>query len=153
MMKGAKLRRATVEDFQGLEPLLQELIGDPDGNRKLAFQKALGHKDYIAYVAVLDNEIVGFADLWILPDPGHGAMLGYLTSLIVVKARRRGGIGRALVETIIETAKKRGAAEIHVTTKMDNEPAHRLYKTCGFKKRHTTLELEVAPFPEQDEGR
>jgi len=145
MPKGVKIRLASVEDFDHLEPLLQELIGDPVGDRLEAFSSAVERDEYITYVAELDDDIVGFVDLWILPDPGHGALLGYLTGLIVQKARRRGGIGKALVEAVVETARKRGVAEIHVTTKMENAPAQRLYNSIGFTKRHTTLEMEMMP--------
>lgn len=145
MPKGVKIRKATDDDFTELEPLLQDLIGDPTGDRRWAFRKALEHDEYITYVAEHKDEIVGFVDLWLLPDPGHGSLLGYLTSLIVHKASRRGGIGRALVDAVVREARKKGAAELHVTTKMENEPAQRLYNSMGFTKRHTTLELEMMP--------
>jgi ribosomal protein S18 acetylase RimI-like enzyme len=145
MPKGVKIRAAGIEDFRHLEPLLQELIGDPVGDRLEAFGSAVERDEYLTYGAELDDEIVGFVDLWLLPDAGHGALLGYLTSLIVQKARRRGGIGKALVEAVVESARKRGAAELHVTTKMENAPAQRLYNSMGFTKRHTTLEMEMMP--------
>jgi ribosomal protein S18 acetylase RimI-like enzyme len=145
MPKGVKIRPARLEDYSPLDPLLQELVGDPVGDREQAYKNALAHEEYIPFVAEIKDEIVGFVDLWLLPDPGHGAVLGYLTELIVHRAKRRGGIGTALVEAVVEAARKRGAAEIHVTTKMENAPAQRLYNSLGFTKRHTTLEMEMMP--------
>lgn len=152
MKKGIKIRPSKEEDIEQIDPLLHELIGEPIGDRGAMFKGSLSHEEYFTFVAEEDSDIVGFIDLWLLPDPGHGSQMGYLTNLIVQKARRRGGIGKALVEAVVEAARKNGAAEIHVTTKMDNEPAKKLYNDMGFTKQHTTLELEFGPVHFPDPG-
>jgi GNAT superfamily N-acetyltransferase len=59
----------------------------------------------------------------------------YLAELYVVPAERGHGIGRALMETAIETARARGADSMDLGTGEDDVAARALYESLGFVNR------------------
>jgi ribosomal protein S18 acetylase RimI-like enzyme len=76
------------------------------------------------------SEIVGIAGLWI----GQGRKeihKGQLVGMYVRPGSRKSGVGRQLVETIIEFARER-VEVIQLAVVSDNEPARRLYADQGF---------------------
>ncbi len=53
--------------------------------------------------------------------------------VIVLKEYRGKGIGKALLESVTDMAKKRGCSRITLEVREDNRPAQCLYKSFGFK--------------------
>src|SRR5208282_5202763 len=77
-----------------------------------------------------DSKLVGIAGLLI----GKGqkeAHKGRLVCMYVRPSARKVGVGRRLVETIIEFARQR-VELIQLAVVSDNEPARRLYERLGF---------------------
>jgi len=80
--------------------------------------------------AFLDSKLVGIAGLLI----GKGqkeAHKGRLVGMYVRPSARRAGVGRRLVETIVESA-RHSVELIQLAVVSDNEPARRLYERRGF---------------------
>jgi ribosomal protein S18 acetylase RimI-like enzyme len=69
----------------------------------------------------------------------------YLEEVYVVPARRRRGIGTALVEAALRHARDRGAGYAFLGTGEDDVGAHALYERLGFSKRggHPTGPMNV----------
>ena len=72
----------------------------------------------------------------------HDAMVGYVTYQLTAEGceitvleslQERQGIGRALVEAVINTAKAAGCGCVRVVTTNDNINARRFYQGCGFR--------------------
>ena len=63
-----------------------------------------------------------------LPDPE-------LLSIAVVPDARSQGVGRALVEGVVEGLRARGVEELKVVVGADNEPANAFYERVGFEHR------------------
>ncbi len=83
-------------------------------------------EDYLYYtclVAVLGNEVAGFAVLRGAGDEHE------LLNLAVAPEHRRRGIGRRLVAAALETA----AGPVYLEVRASNQAARRLYETCGFR--------------------
>jgi ribosomal-protein-alanine N-acetyltransferase len=57
-----------------------------------------------------------------------------ILTLVVAPDRRRGGIGLALVEALIEQARSRGAAAVYLEVAADNAAAQALYQRAGFER-------------------
>jgi ribosomal protein S18 acetylase RimI-like enzyme len=58
----------------------------------------------------------------------------HLVLLAVQPAMRRRGIGRRLVDWLVESAVTAGMASVHLELRADNEAARRFYRTLGFSE-------------------
>jgi GNAT superfamily N-acetyltransferase len=74
-----------------------------------------------------DDEFVGMAFGFL--DTSKAAYLG---GMWVEPGRRRSGIGKRLVETVIEWGRARGAVRIELEVNDLTRPAVALYQACGF---------------------
>jgi ribosomal protein S18 acetylase RimI-like enzyme len=137
-----RIRKATLDDIDKIEVLLQELIGDPLGDRRKHSQIAISSEDYVGLLAEWGNEIIGYVDLWGFSDPGHGAKLGIILSFIVSENFRKMGIGNMLLEAAVKVAKDRNFREFHVWTEFQNEAAKTIYRKHGFVNESLVLERE-----------
>lgn len=60
------------------------------------------------------------------------ALDGWLEDLFVEQDRRRSGLGRELVEAVVDRARERGCVRLELDVDTDNEAALALYRACGF---------------------
>jgi ribosomal protein S18 acetylase RimI-like enzyme len=141
-VEGVRVRKASLGDMDKIEVLLQELIGDPLGERRKNFIKALSSEDYMGILAESDGKVMGYVDLWGFPDPGHGAVLGVILNFIITKEHRKKGIGDLLMEEAVKEADKRNFKEFHVWTEFENEAAKAIYRKHGFVNESLVLERE-----------
>ena len=77
----------------------------------------------------------GVAALQVSPEVVSGKLSAYLEELYVVPARRGNGIGRALMDAAMKTARELGATRIDLTTSDDDVAARSLYESLGFVNR------------------
>jgi len=77
----------------------------------------------------------GFALMRLRPSLWAKAEDAYLEELYVVPERRSQGIGGALLDTAIETARQLGANHFELTTGEEDTEARGLYKSRGFTNR------------------
>ena len=73
-----------------------------------------------------EAEPVGYGELWLDDEEVE------LARLIVDPARRRSGLGRALVAQLVAVASATGLAGCLLRVVPDNEPAIALYRAAGF---------------------
>lgn len=96
-----------------------------------------------SFLAIVEGEVVGWCDLMDLGRPifSHVGELG-----MGIKAPFRGqGIGKALIERLIQEAKNRSYTRLELSVREPNIPAISLYKKMGFeiegvKKRHACVD-------------
>jgi ribosomal protein S18 acetylase RimI-like enzyme len=75
---------------------------------------------------------VALALLRLRPSPWTGAEEAYLQEFYVVPARRRQGIGEALLEATIAAARAAGATTLDLNTGATDTGARALYEKLGF---------------------
>jgi ribosomal protein S18 acetylase RimI-like enzyme len=82
------------------------------------------------FVAVAEANVVGWCDVAPKPRPtlAHSGILG----MGVISEYRRQGIGRALLNATLAAAQAKSMKRIELTVRVDNDPARRLYESCGF---------------------
>lgn len=74
-----------------------------------------------------NEKILGYAGLQAVLDEG------YVTNIAVTKLARGRGIGKALVDNLINFGKDKNLAFISLEVRESNIPAISLYTKCGFK--------------------
>lgn len=83
--------------------------------------------DLIGRVAVRDGRVVGFSHSVLQPSTWMVGPDCYLEDLFVDPAERGQGIGRALIQDLIELGRGRGWSRLYWHTQADNAAARRLY--------------------------
>lgn len=80
------------------------------------------------YVVVRsNNEIIGFAGVWLSVDDAH------ITNIVVKNSYRHKGIGSLLLEKLIEITKENCKASLTLEVNTNNIYAQRLYNKFNFK--------------------
>jgi putative acetyltransferase len=93
----------------------------------------------------------GFAQLYPSFSSVRATRTLILNDLFVTPATRRGGAGRALLETAADVARGRGVTRLRLSTAIDNLPAQRLYESLGWMRDTGYFEynLDVRPSEER----
>ena len=78
-------------------------------------------------VAMLGEDVVGYAVFWCVVDQGE------LGNVAVTESARGRGIGELLVGEIIRRAAARGVREVFLEVRPSNATARRLYERFGFR--------------------
>ena len=101
----------------------------------------LDEPNVIILVAERDGEVLGYAyagvegnDYMSLRGPA-----GVLHDIVVDPASRKQGIGRMLLDAMLEKLKARGAPRVVLSTAEQNASAQRLFDRAGF--RRTMIEM------------
>jgi ribosomal protein S18 acetylase RimI-like enzyme len=97
-------------------------VAFPEGR----WRQRLSHR--AQFIAVADGVAVGLVG-GITPGAGTSAEL---VSMWVDPRCRRQGLGRHLVDAVLEWARKRGFEEVRLWVAEGNQDAQRLYSRCGF---------------------
>ena len=88
-------------------------------------------------VAVLDNEVVGLAQLHASPTIEHERPAAKISALVVDESHRGQGIGRALVEAMEAEARTRRCVLLFLTTAARREDAQAFYRRVGLEETGT----------------
>lgn len=92
----------------------------------------------------------GLAQFRFLRSIWTGALDVYLEELYVVPGRRGEGIGRALLEATMATAREGGATHIDLNTSEDDTAALSLYESAGFTNREGRADGPAMLYYERD---
>jgi ribosomal protein S18 acetylase RimI-like enzyme len=137
--ESAQIRRAGSEDAEAAGRLLHDFnteFGEPTpGADALAarVRKLLAGGDTTILLAGAGPD--GLAVLRFREAIWADALECYLAELYVVPKRRGRGLGRALMEAAIETARAEGATHMDLGTGEDDTAARALYESLGFSNR------------------
>ncbi len=95
---------------------------------KESFESELSKSESFKFVALENDEVVGFAILEIVLDEGN------LLDIAVDVNHRRKGVARALFEKMLEIAKEKDLSFITLEVRSSSAPAIALYEAMGFEK-------------------
>jgi [ribosomal protein S18]-alanine N-acetyltransferase len=123
------LRHAKVDDLDEVMALeLAVYPDDPWSTEVMGAELANPHGHYL--VAVDEHDaIVAYAGL--LAPIGTGQ--GDIQTVTVAAVARRQGLARTLMLQLINEARRRGAEELFLEVRVDNEGAQALYTELGFE--------------------
>lgn len=88
--------------------------------------RALHQRDTVVLVACEHALVTGFAIMEFGDERAH------LVLLAVRPAHRRRGVGRGLLEWLLESARTAGVASVHLELRAGNEAARGFYRALGF---------------------
>ncbi len=141
MEKRIKIRRMRIQDLERVIEIENQSFSNPWS--KDAFIYEMGSGISYPWVVEVDNKIVGYSIHWVIIDEAH------LSNIAIDPLYRRMGIGRFLLEKLVESTKKKGAKFITLEVRASNSSAISLYKKMNFKvigtrKNYYTNPLEDA---------
>jgi len=137
-MSGIQMRNPEISREHG--DLLVEKMAEKDINQvhlieqvsfsdpwsKKSFLEDLGNPLALPLVVKLKDKVVGYACLWQIE---RELQIG---NIAVMKEHRREGLGKLLMEQIVEQARARGCKSISLDVRESNKAAVELYEKFGF---------------------
>lgn len=144
------VRQARIEDLAALVDLLSDDV--PGAGREgadlapyaAAFARITADPGQIQAVAELGGQVVGTMQLSIIPGlTGGGMTRAQIEGVRTLSTLRGRGIGEALFEWALSTARARGARLVQLTSDSSRVNAHRFYERLGFVAGHTGFTLEL----------
>lgn len=129
-----ELHTYTSSDFADLIALMQELSSSIVFTCE-SLERMLADQNSHLYVIREDDRIVACASLCIFHQPFS---IDATIESVVVSSKMRGkGLGRKLMEHLIEEAARLNVDCIHLTSNPKREAANALYQKVGFEKKET----------------
>jgi len=133
---------AAVDDAEELHSALQHLV--PQLSRSnpppsLEEVRAMLTHDSVTQLLARreDGSIVGVSTLITFPIPT--AVRAWIEDVIVDEASNNQGIGRQLLDAMVERARQLGATTVDLTSRPSREAANHLYRKVGFEVRDTNV--------------
>jgi len=131
-----KFRPLKKEDISELSDLLTQLsskkIELTDKHVSLLIEDANHHPIAIEF----EGKLVGFGLLVIYVTTMNGHV-GIIEDIIVDESQRGKGLGKKLLQNLIEIAKKQNANRISLTSNPQRVIARKLYQSLGFEPKDT----------------
>lgn len=116
------IRPLTLDDLDSVVAL--EAANQPAPWSEGVFRDELAAENRV-YLAADEDGVVGFGGVMLVGEEAH------VTNLLVTPERRRRGIGRDLMVTLITAAVSAGARHITLEVRAGNEAARSLYARLG----------------------
>jgi ribosomal protein S18 acetylase RimI-like enzyme len=136
-----RVRRATAEEAALAARLMHDFNAEFDEPidapevLEVRYRKQIPSEDVVVLLAGEAPEGDGFAQLRYRGQIYSDAPAAYLEELYVRPPRRGQGLGRALLEAAMETAREHGADMIDLGTAETDTVARGLYESAGFTNR------------------
>jgi len=121
-----RVEKMTMDDFEKIKDSLEAEFDDFWNSNIL--KSELENENSRYFVAVENGKILGFAGFIIMPDDIE------ITNIVTRKLNRGHGIGKLLLETIMDEAKAYGKNAISLEVNAKNIIALNLYDSFGFEK-------------------
>ena len=121
-----RVEKMTMDDFEKIKDSLEAEFDDFWNSNIL--KSELENENSRYFVAVENGKILGFAGFIIMPDDIE------ITNIVTRKLNRGHGIGKMLLETIMDEAKAYGKNAISLEVNAKNIIALNLYDSFGFEK-------------------
>lgn len=120
------IRRMHEADLPGAAELERRYFSMPWSEKQL--QESLGNPDYLFLVLEREEKVAGYAGLIQAADEGD------ITNVVLAEEYRGMGLGKALLEALLEEGQNRGIREFTLEVRVSNTPAVHVYEALGFVK-------------------
>ncbi|SET09575.1 GNAT family N-acetyltransferase [Thorsellia anophelis] len=132
------VKRATTQDVSLLIPIFNQYLLFYQQEIDLITQEKflcdrLSHHESIIFIALKDEQIVGFTQIYPTFSSINLTTSLILNDLFVIESARKGGIARLLMDAAIRYGHEIKANGISLETAQDNAKAQALYESLGFE--------------------
>ena len=119
------VRPMVMTDVDGVMAVEQDSFLTPWS--RSAFEEELAQNRLARYIVAVENdEIVGYAGTWLVINEAH------VTNVAVSGQRRREGIGRLLMQKLMDLARENDMESMTLEVRVSNAAARHLYEQLGF---------------------
>lgn len=150
------IRHMKKEDIEQIMAI--ESRSFPSPWAKTAFVSELQNNLAVYFVALHNEKVVGYAGIWLFLEEAH------VTTIAVHPDFRGRGLGRLLMDVLIDYARARGAETMMLEVRPSNYVALSLYKSLGFRQigrrknyysetREDALVMQLSLLPQKNTGR
>jgi aminoglycoside 6'-N-acetyltransferase I len=152
MEKKMKIKEAKKEDFEEYLKLKREEEKDLKSYLKIdisypkdevlrkEFSKIIRDKKSLLLIVELNKKLIAYVYSTFFNNAYTKG--GYIEDIFVLRAFRRKGVAKSLINHCIDVAKKRGYNKVQLSVNIKNKRAIKLYKKLGFKIYHYDLKKE-----------
>lgn len=130
-----QIRKASKKDTKTLLDLLKQLRPLPFSKAQQNYMKTIHDyvscKDKQILLAIDKSKIIGLASVVFLPRLNQKLEL-WIPELVVDKNYRKKGIGKSLIQSCINMARKKGCSRIRLESGNKRKGSHKFYKKLGF---------------------
>lgn len=144
-----RIHQAGVHDLDAIVPLFDayrqfyKQASDPDRARRFLHER-FAHAESVIFLAVdQDGAALGFTQLYPLFSSVRCVRTYLLNDLYVAPAARACGVGASLLTAAAEFARSIGAANLSLSTAVDNIVAQKLYESLGWKRETDYYEYHL----------
>lgn len=137
---------ATADDLPQLADLLAELFTlecdfSPERDKQLRGMRLILDSPSLGRLFVLriGKEVAGMANALITISTAEGEQVLLLEDVIVSRKHRGSGLGRRLVEHVLDWARKQGMTRVTLLADRDNQAALDFYRKFGFENSNMTV--------------
>ncbi len=120
-----KFRPMQIDDLDAIMIIEPQIYPHPWTRGNFSDSITSGHS---AWVLLLDEKIIGYALLMMVLDEAH------LLNLSIATAYQKQGLGRYLLEHMLQIAKNHQAANMFLEVRPSNISAIALYENIGFNE-------------------
>ena len=120
------IRKMDVSDIRFVDTMERDIFGKSLSEQTLSHE-LLYNKLAHYFTAVINQERIGYVGIWITEPNAE------ITNILVIEAYRKRGIGKALLEMVIQLCETHRVKDLTLEVRVSNEDAIRFYKNHGFK--------------------
>lgn len=124
MLNELTITKATPDSIDSIVMLEQQCFSHPWSRNDIA--QYADRNDCLLLTAIINNRVVGYIGMYSVLDEAN------ITNVAVFSQYRSRGIGRALVEAMLESCRSAGLSTVMLEVRSGNLPAISLYEKCGF---------------------
>lgn len=135
-----EVRLANKNDMEIIHDILSEIVECDINLRRERFLEALESPCSSYLVAVSEGKVLGFLNIWHIPDIVDGGVIGIILDCYVLGEYRSRGVGKMLVESALDMGDKFKVDKYFAWVDPGNKPAVMLLKKFGFSSESLMLE-------------
>jgi len=135
-----EVRLAEKRDLDIIHGILEEIQHCEMSQRARRLEEALNTTFSSYLVAVSGGKVIGFLNIWHLPDLVDGGHVGIILDCYVSAEFRNRGVGTMLTSSSLDLGKRFGVNKFYAWMNPQNKPAAALFEKFGFIPESLMLE-------------